>query len=215
MATIDWTKSQVRDTALQMQADNVTLEAGQLGFESDTQKGKVGPGAYNSLPYKQDIDIAKADDAWETDQRDDGGDSGSVGFGDLTGTPQDNTSLAQQLETLANTIGTKADAANVPTILDAEFMWDVDHWVMTGVNQFPMDFTIVDLGDGEYKLQAASGTPFTEGKTGFSVALVSTQMRATPEPWQASDGWQYKTVDTSGTQLPSTDNVQVYVRVYQ
>ena len=77
MATIDWTISQVRATALQMQADNVTLEAGQLGFESDTQKGKVGPGAYNSLEYKQDIDIAKANDAWETDQRDGGGDDGA------------------------------------------------------------------------------------------------------------------------------------------
>jgi len=36
-----------------------------------------------------------------------------VGFGDLEGTPQDNTSLAQQLETISNTIGTKADA--IPT----------------------------------------------------------------------------------------------------
>lgn len=33
----------------------------------------------------------------------------SVGFGDLTGTPQDNTSLAQQLETLANGIGAVTD----------------------------------------------------------------------------------------------------------
>jgi len=187
---------QVRKTTAEWAADTATYPEGMRLMDTTDGSVRVSKGATYALAWTQ-------------------APGGPVGFGDLTGTPQDNTSLAQQLETLANTIGTKADAANVPTILDAEFMWDVDHWVMTGVNQFPMDFTIVDLGDGEYKLQAASGTPFTEGKTGFSVALVSTQMRATPEPWQASDGWQYKTVDTSGTQLPSTDNVQVYVRVYQ
>lgn len=35
---------------------------------------------------------------------------GATGFGDLTGTPQDNTALAQQLETLSNAIGAINDA---------------------------------------------------------------------------------------------------------
>lgn len=85
MATIDWTKEQVRGTFLQMQADNVTLEAGQLGYETDNRKGKVGPGAYNSLPYESSLDIAKVQDNWEDDQRDGGsGGGGATNTDELT-----------------------------------------------------------------------------------------------------------------------------------
>lgn len=68
---IDWTKEQVRKTATQMVADNPLLTDGQLAFESDTRRGKVGPGHFNALGYDASIDVAKADAAWETDQRDD------------------------------------------------------------------------------------------------------------------------------------------------
>lgn len=68
---IDWTKEQVRKTATQMVADNPLLTDGQLAVESDTRRGKVGPGYFNALGYDASIDVAKADAAWETDQRDD------------------------------------------------------------------------------------------------------------------------------------------------
>ena len=78
MATINRNIEQVRKTANQMRADNVTLEDGQLGYESDTRRGKVGPGAYNSLPYKDDLNIAEADVDYAADQRDGGATGGVV-----------------------------------------------------------------------------------------------------------------------------------------
>lgn len=78
MATINRNIEQVRKTANQMRADNVTLEDGQLGYESDTRRGKVGPGAYNSLPYKDDLNIAEADVDYAADQRDGGATGGDL-----------------------------------------------------------------------------------------------------------------------------------------
>lgn len=72
---IDWTIEQIRRTSAQMAADNPELSAGQLAVESDARMAKVGPGRYSELPYMIDIDMVKADAAWETDQRDGEGSS--------------------------------------------------------------------------------------------------------------------------------------------
>jgi len=67
---------QRRDTAANWTSSNPTLEAGEIGFESDTAKLKIGPGAWNSLAYiggggdsspqiiKHDLFIAGAVDAF-------------------------------------------------------------------------------------------------------------------------------------------------------
>lgn len=73
---INWTLEQIRMTAAQLTASNPLLSSGQLAVESDTKKGKVGPGYWNALEYERSIDVVKADEAWETDQRDGGGDGG-------------------------------------------------------------------------------------------------------------------------------------------
>ena len=86
MATINWSIEQVRDTAAQLKATNPLLSSGQLGFESDTQKGKVGPGYYNDLTHEPQIDVVKANEAWETDQRDGGDDTPSdIEISDVNG----------------------------------------------------------------------------------------------------------------------------------
>lgn len=69
---IDWTIEQIRKTATQLASDNPTLSSGQLAVESDTRRAKIGPGAYASLPYELNVDLVKADAAWEADQRDNG-----------------------------------------------------------------------------------------------------------------------------------------------
>ena len=88
MATINWSIKQVRKNAAQMKATNPVLEAGQLGLEADTKKGKVGPGAYNSLSYEPQIDVVKADENYEDDLRleSEGGAPGSpIAISDVTG----------------------------------------------------------------------------------------------------------------------------------
>lgn len=74
---IDWSKEQIRKTAAQLKADNPLLTSGQLAFESDTQKGKVGPGYFNSLPYEGQVDVVEANRAWDADLRDDDGNGSS------------------------------------------------------------------------------------------------------------------------------------------
>lgn len=109
----------------------------------------------------------------------------------------------------------KADAANVPAVLDAEFLWDTDHWVMTGVNQFGTTFTLESIDTGEYKVVAASGTPFTQDKTYYTINSTNRQERAVPQTWQTGSQVQFYIVDPSGVQVDTNSNIQVYIRVYQ
>jgi len=85
---------QVRKTTAEWAADTATYPEGMRLMDTTDGSVRVSKGATYALAWTQ-------------------APGGPVGFGDLTGTPQDNTSLAQQLETLANGIGAKADA--IPT----------------------------------------------------------------------------------------------------
>lgn len=81
MATLNRDIEQIRKTAAQLWADNATLESGQLAIESDTKKGKIGPGSFRSLPYA-DFSVVDADADYASDQRDGGGED--PGDGQLT-----------------------------------------------------------------------------------------------------------------------------------
>jgi len=77
---------QVRKTTAEWAADTATYPEGMRLMDTTDGSVRVSKGATYALAWTQ-------------------APGGPVGFGDLTGTPQDNTSLAQQLETLANGIG--------------------------------------------------------------------------------------------------------------
>lgn len=81
---------QVRKTTAEWAADTATYPEGMRLMDTTDGSVRVSKGATYALAWTQ-------------------APGGSVGFGDLTGTPQDNTSLAQQLETLANGIGAVTD----------------------------------------------------------------------------------------------------------
>jgi hypothetical protein len=81
MATLDRSIQQIRKTAAQLYADNATLASGQLAIESDTKKGKIGPGAFRDLPYA-DFNVRAADADYANDQRD--GEGGGGGTDELT-----------------------------------------------------------------------------------------------------------------------------------
>lgn len=81
MATLDRSIQQIRKTAAQLYADNATLSSGQLAIESDTKKGKIGPGAFRDLPYA-DFNVRAADADYANDQRD--GEGGGGGADELT-----------------------------------------------------------------------------------------------------------------------------------
>lgn len=81
---------QVRKTTAEWAADTATYPEGMRLMDTTDGSVRVSKGATYALAWTQ-------------------APGGPVGFGDLTGTPQDNTSLAQQLETLANGIGAVTD----------------------------------------------------------------------------------------------------------
>lgn len=81
---------QVRKTTAEWAADTATYPEGMRLMDTTDGSVRVSKGATYALAWTQ-------------------APVGPVGFGDLTGTPQDNTSLAQQLETLANGIGAVTD----------------------------------------------------------------------------------------------------------
>lgn len=177
MATINRNIEQVRKTANQMRADNVTLEDGQLGYESDTRRGKVGPGAYNSLPYKDDLNIAEADVDYAADQRDGGATGGDLATQEYV----DNEILAVNqgwndgdsllFNDYTAKLALKADVADLP--LRYKFTGDGGAATGTiGVNTFPMAVNVTNPGAGDYRFAAASGTPFTVGKTYVSVIAI-------------------------------------------
>lgn len=81
---------QVRKTTAEWAEDTATYPEGMRLMDTTDGSVRVSKGATYALAWTQ-------------------APGGPVGFGDLTGTPQDNTSLAQQLETLANGIGAVTD----------------------------------------------------------------------------------------------------------
>ena len=65
----------------------------------------------------------------------------------------------------------KADSASLP--LRYQFTGDGGNTTGTiGVNTFPMAVTVTNPGTGDYHFTAASGTPFTVGKTDVGLAII-------------------------------------------
>jgi hypothetical protein len=55
MSTLNARMYQRRDTAANWTSANPTLSSGEIGFETDTGKLKIGPGAWSSLAYLAEI----------------------------------------------------------------------------------------------------------------------------------------------------------------
>lgn len=141
---------QIRKTTAEWAADTDTYPEGMRLMDTDTGEIRTSKGTTYAL-------------AWQNAS------SGEVGFGDLTGTPQDNTALAQQLETQANAIGSVSDS------MPKRYKWIGDGGATTGTviaNTLGVTINVTNPSTGTYVFTAASGTPFTTNKTTIYVQSV-------------------------------------------
>jgi hypothetical protein len=132
-----------------------------------------------------------------------GGGGGSVAWGAISGTLSDQADLQGALDA-------KADAANVPTVLDVMVIGTT----MTGVNQFGDTFTLTETSTGVFRLTADSSAPFTSNKTYVGICLMN-NLSPLHFSWSynGADRLDLLFIDTPGTPT-NPERFSLYVRVY-